>query len=98
MPFRINESAAAEMTAFAAGAGPPAKTMAARRIGLSAWGGWDKDVDITYSKRYGLRRQFTAARETRLAGQNRRNHVRNVRSTNVVSIRPSWNAAWARIS
>jgi len=31
MPFRTNEAAQVEMTAFAAGAGPPAKRIATRR-------------------------------------------------------------------
>src|SRR5689334_641974 len=39
IPWRRNETAAVEITALAAGAGPPANRMATRRIGLfSPWG------------------------------------------------------------
>ena len=39
MPLRRNDAAAVEITALAAGAGPPAKRIATRRIGL--WRGAD---------------------------------------------------------
>ena len=42
MSLRMNESAAAEMTALAAGAGPPANTMATRWMGVIGVGGAGK--------------------------------------------------------
>jgi hypothetical protein len=44
MLFRRNETAAVEMTALAAGAGPPANRMATRRMLDSRCGGLDKVV------------------------------------------------------
>ncbi len=44
MSLRMNESAAAEMTALAAGAGPPANTMATRWIGVWAWAGLESGL------------------------------------------------------
>src|SRR4051812_33928950 len=44
MPLRRNETAAVEITALAAGAGPPANRMATRRILLFAAGGRDRVV------------------------------------------------------
>ena len=44
MSLRRNETAAVEITALAAGAGPPAKRMATRRKCGSISGGRDEDV------------------------------------------------------
>ena len=46
MPWRRNEDAAVEITALAAGAGPPAKSMATRRIwrGLGEEGEGEADI------------------------------------------------------
>jgi hypothetical protein len=46
MLFRKNETAAVEMTAFAAGAGPPANRMAARRMFDCARGGRERGAGM----------------------------------------------------
>src|SRR5512135_3939639 len=49
--WRRNALAAVEITALAAGAGPPANRMATRRIAVRSLGGWDKVVMVESSSR-----------------------------------------------
>ena len=53
MLFRRNETAAVEITALAAGAGPPANKMATRRMFDSVWGGRDKVLVMSRSNLFG---------------------------------------------
>src|SRR5512135_1142602 len=49
--WRRNALAAVEITALAAGAGPPANRMATRRIAVRSLGGWDRVVMVESSSR-----------------------------------------------
>src|SRR5262249_21669408 len=119
IPPRRNDVAAAEITALAAGAGPPANRIAALRklCGLVLL-----VVLLVSAMMLSLEPRFSAqspsarrpSKGSREAGaqlileerdglENRPAPSRGysapkVRSTNVVSIRPSWNALWLRIS
>src|ERR1700690_3014563 len=76
----MNESAAAEITALAAGAGPPAKTMATRWIGLCGCAGGESGVAIStpngmknnaasISRSLKFRKRFRAAKRLRQSPQ-----------------------------
>jgi hypothetical protein len=85
MLLRKNDAAAVEMTAFAAGAGPPANKMATRLIGVVTAVGESSDIDDFLEAKLGW---FFRTVRRAMAWIDRQGPIRRKRRTIVKRISP----------